>query len=47
MVQIIGKGHEILACFDIEYEGYIKDIADELMSHPDKKYKLTLERIPK
>jgi len=42
--KIRGKGHEILACFDIEYEGYIKEITQELMSFPNSQFTLTLKR---
>jgi len=45
MAEIYGKGHEILACFDIEYEFFIKEITGELMKNPNKKFKLTLEKI--
>ena len=44
MPKIRGKGHEILSCFDIEYESYIKDIVEELMSFPDSQFTLTLKR---
>jgi len=46
MAEIYGKGHEILACFDIEYEKFIKEITSELMKYPNKKFKLTLEKLP-
>ncbi len=46
MTKIYGKGHEILACFDIEYESYIQEIANELMSNPTKRYRLSLEAAP-
>lgn len=46
MAEVWGKGHEILACFDIEYEKFIKEITSVLMKYPDKKFKLTLEKIP-
>jgi len=45
MAEIYGKGHELLAFFDIEYEFFIKEITSELMRNPDKKFKLTLEKI--
>ncbi len=45
-MKIYGKGHEILACFDIEYESYIREIASELMSNPNKRYRLSLEPAP-
>jgi len=44
MIQIRGKGHEILSFFNIEYDIFIKDITNELMSNPNKKFTLTLER---
>ena len=47
MIEINGKGHEILAFFDIDYHLYIKEITDELLRHPNKKFKLSLERIQK
>lgn len=46
MAEIYGKGHEILACFDIEYEKFIKEITSELMKYPNEKFKLILEKIP-
>jgi len=47
MPEIYGKGHEVLAFFNIDYHMYIKEIADELMNHPNSKYKLSVERIRK
>ncbi len=47
MTEISGKGHELLAFFNIDYHIVIKEITDELMKHPNKKYKLSLERIQK
>jgi len=47
MPKIYGKGHEILACFNIEYESYIQEIVNELMSNPTKRYRLSLESAPK
>jgi len=44
--KIYGKGHEILACFNIEYEFYIHEIANELMSNPNKRYRLSLAPAP-
>jgi len=46
MTKIYGKGHEILACFNIDYEFHIKDIVSELMSNPTKRYRLSLEKAP-
>lgn len=47
MPEIFGKGHELLAFFNIDYHIFIKEITEELMRHPNKKYKLSLERIQK
>jgi len=47
VTEIIGKGHEILAFFNIDYHLYIKELTDELMRNPNKKFKLSLERIKK
>ncbi len=47
MVEVCGKGQDILAFFNIDYHEYIKEISDELMRNPNKKYKLTLERVSK
>ncbi len=44
MPKIRGLGHEILACFDIEYEGYIKELVEELMEFPSSQFTLTLKR---
>ncbi len=46
MTKIYGKGHEILSCFNVEYESYIQEFANELMSHPNKRYRLSLEPAP-
>lgn len=46
MTKIYGKGHEILAYFNIEYESYIQEIVSELMNNPSKRYRLSLERAP-
>ncbi len=47
MTDIYGKGHEILAFFNIDYHEYIHEISDELMRNPNKKFKLSVERIRK
>jgi len=44
MPKIRGKGHVILSFFNIEYESYIKEIAEELMSFPNSHFTLTLKR---
>jgi len=46
MPKIYGKGHEILACLNIDYESYIQEIVNELMSNPTKRYRLSLEKAP-
>ena len=45
-MKVYGKGHEILSCFNIEYESYIQEIASELMNNPTKRYRLSLESAP-
>jgi len=42
--RIKGKGSELLAFFNIDYESYIKEIVDELMSFPNSDFTLTLKR---
>lgn len=44
MPKIRGKGHEILACFNIDYDASIKELTEELMSFPDSQFTLTLKR---
>ncbi len=44
MPVIYGEGHVLLSFFDIEYEGSISSITDVLMSNPDKRFKLSLEK---
>ena len=44
MAKIRGKGHEILSCFNIEYEASIKELVEELMEFPDSQFTLTLKR---
>lgn len=46
MTEICGKGHDLLSFFNIDYHEFIKEITDKLMSHPDKNFRLSLERIP-
>ena len=46
MPKIYGKGHEILACFNIEYESHIEEIVNELMSNPTQRFRLSIERAP-
>ena len=41
-----GKGHELLSLFDIEYHASSAKITDVLMGNPNKKFKLSLEKIP-
>ena len=47
MTEIYGKGHELLAFFNIDYHFYIEEITNELMRNPNKKYKLSIERVLK
>lgn len=44
MPKVRGNGHEILSFFNIEYESYIKEIVEELMSFPNSHFTLTLKR---
>jgi len=44
VVEIYGKGHEILSFFNIDYHTYIEEISNELMSHPNKRYRLSVTR---
>jgi len=46
MTKVYGKGHEILAYFNIEYESYIQEFVNELMSNPNKRFRLSLEPAP-
>ena len=43
MKSIHGKGHELLAMFDIEYQVFSKEITNELMANPEKMFKLSVE----
>jgi len=45
-LKVYGKGHEILSFFNIDYESYIREFADELMNNPNKRYRLSLEPAP-
>ncbi len=47
MTEIYGKGHELLAFFNIDYHLYIADITNQLMRNPNKNFRLSVERIPK
>jgi len=44
LAKVRGKGDEILSFFNIEYQSYIKEIVEELMSFPNSKFTLTLKR---
>jgi len=44
--EIYGKGHELLSFFNIDYHEFITEITDKLMSHPNKNFRLILERVP-
>ena len=44
MKSIHGKGHQLLAMFDIEYHVFSKEITDELMANPEKMFKLSVEK---
>jgi len=42
MKKIIGKGHQLLSLFNIEYEFALKEITDILMANPDKDFILSV-----
>ncbi len=44
MPKVRGKGHQILSLLNIDYESYIKEIVDELMSFPDSYFTLSVKR---
>jgi len=46
MIKVYGKGQEILAYFNIDYESYIQEFVNELMSNTNKRYRLSLEPAP-
>ena len=46
MPKIYGKGHELLSMFDIEYHKFSAEITDMLMSNPNARFRLSLERAP-
>lgn len=41
-----GRGYQILALFNIEYHEMLRDFSAELMSEPNQRFKLSLERAP-
>ena len=45
-MKVYGKGYEILAYFNIDYESYIREFANELMSNPNQRFRLSLEPAP-
>lgn len=46
MVEIFGKGYEILALFNIDYHKSLEEISTELMSKPNQRFRLSIERAP-
>ena len=46
MPKIYGKGHEILACFNIDYEMLLEEFVTELMCNPTQRFRLSLEKAP-
>lgn len=46
MAQIYGKGHELLAFFNIDYHEFIEEITAELMSNPNRDFSLSIKRVP-
>ena len=47
MPKLEGEGHQILSLFNIDYHEVLKEITDELMSNPEKKFRLTVKEIKK
>ncbi len=43
-IRVTGKGHEILALLNQDYESFIHEFAQELMNHPNGKYTLFLRK---
>jgi hypothetical protein len=44
LTKLFGKGTQLLALFNVEYES---DITTELMQNPNAQFRLELKRIPK
>ena len=43
---IYADGHQILSYFNIDYESYIQEFVDELMSKPNQRFRLSLATAP-
>jgi len=44
LTKLFGKGFELLALFNVEYDS---DITDKLMENPNSRFKLELRKISK
>jgi len=47
MPKLEGEGHQILSLFNIDYHETLEEITKELMSKPNKKFRLTVKEIKK
>ena len=47
MAKLEGEGHQILSLFNIDYHEVLEEITKELMSNPEKKFRLTVKEIKK
>ena len=41
-----GRGYQILALFNTEFHEMLREFSEELMSEPNQRFKLSLERAP-
>ena len=46
MAELFGKGYEILALFNIDYHDLLEEISTVLMSNPNQRFRLLVERSP-
>lgn len=46
MARMYGRGYQILALFNTEYHEMLRDFSAELMSDPNQRFKLSLEKAP-
>lgn len=41
-----GRGYQILALFNTEFHEMLREFSEELMSEPNQRFKLSLEKAP-
>jgi hypothetical protein len=46
MAELFGKGYQILALFNIDYHESLEEFSTELMSKPNMRFRLSIERAP-